>query len=444
MQMPSPTPTMPGILGLKRTWGLKHNPFPGEGVARLGGEDIRENGLLFRPDVQQEQVDEAIQKFILGAAFAGLKFGYLWSLGGGLGGEQRGFGKSSLLQYLVEDTNKDFGRRIFLDQGLDDADAEEHAICAVLASFDMANARSLAAVFFEATRYACRFTAGDHPTLAERLRDRLVERVGSDEKSKLVASVYEVSDRLRGRTLGPPNEEFIELLCSGDQPTLGRHVESVKAGARARVGAANYLASFLLFTKAAGVPHILLGCDQLEDFAATSTTRQKRTVETERFRDYVLELLPMADMLTTIVTLHPRAAQAIGDMWRLADLPNFAPDRDENRPRVVVLEALETAEQASKMLQPYLQASRTDGSDGQSLAPFTPEAISVIFDRSHGKPRDLLRKAHALIQQASDRNLEAITAEFAAPVLDSLAVAEDDDAVAATAATSPVEEQWTY
>jgi hypothetical protein len=439
----SPTPTVPGVVWLKKTWGLKHNPFPGEGIARLGGEDIRENGLLFRADVQSDQVAEAIQKFILGAAFSGLKFGYLWSLGGGLGGEQRGFGKSSLLQYLVEETNKDFGRRFLLEQGLDDSDADEHPVCAVLASFDMANARSLAAVFFEATRYACRFSVQDHPTLAERLRTRLIERVGSDEQSRLVGAIQDVSDGLRGRTLGPPNEEFIKLLCSGDQHALGRHVESVKAGARVRVGAANYLATFLLFTKAAGVPHVLLGCDQLEDFAATSTTRQKRTVETERFRDYVLELLPMADMLTTIVTLHPRAAQAIGEMWRIADLPNFAPDRDENRPRVVVLEALENRDQAAMMLQPYLQAARTDGSNGESMLPFRDDAVDILFDRSHGKPRDLLRKAHALIQQAADRNLDAITADFAAPVLDSLTV-DDEEGVLPGPTASPVEEQWTY
>ena len=208
--------TVPGVVWQKKTWKLRHNPFPGEGVARLGGEDIRENGLLFRPDVQPDQVEESIRKFILGAAFDGLKFGYLWSLGGGLGGEQRGFGKSSLLQYLVEETNKDFGQKFFIEQGLDEEDAEEHAICAMLASFDMANARSLAAVFFEATRYACRFSTGNHPTLAERLRTRLIDRLGTDEQPKLVAAVYEVSDRLRGRTLGPPNQEFIELLCGGD------------------------------------------------------------------------------------------------------------------------------------------------------------------------------------------------------------------------------------
>src|SRR5205085_12095237 len=120
-----------------------------------------------------------------------------------------------------------------------------------------------------------------------------------------------------------------------------------------------------------------------------------------------------------------------------------APDRDENRPRVVVLEALDNRNQAAMMLQPYLRAARTDGSNGESMLPFRDEAIDVLFDRSHGKPRDLLRKAHALIQQAADRHLDAITAEFAAPILDSLTV-EDDEGVLPGPTTSPVEEQWTY
>jgi hypothetical protein len=152
----------------------------------------------------------------------------------------------------------------------------------------------------------------------------------------------------------------------------------------------------------------------------------------------------MADMLTTVVTLHPRAAQAIGDMWRLADLPNFAPDREENRPRVVVLEVLETSEQAAKLLQPYLEAARLEATDADEIAPFSADTIRVLFDRSHGKPRDLLRKAHSLVQQGAEKNLDVITAEFAAPVLDSLAVAEDDEAVLPTATTSAIEDQWTY
>jgi hypothetical protein len=94
-------------------------------------------------------------------------------------------------------------------------------------------------------------------------------------------------------------------------------------------------------------------------------------------------------------------------------------------------------------MQPYLQAARREGADADSLAPFSDEAIDVLFDRSHGKPRDLLRKAHALIQQGSDANIDVITAEYAAPILDSLAMSDEEEPVLA-AAVSPIEERWTY
>src|SRR5262245_46014502 len=184
--MSQPAPKLkPAVVWMTQDWQLKHNPFPGEGIARLGGEDERENGLLFEPDVQRAKIDEAVEKFVLGGAFSGLKFGYLWSLGSSLGPDQRGFGKSSVLQYLVEATNADFGRSFFLEMGLDDEDAEEHATCAMLASFDMDNARSLPAVFFQATHYACRFRVGDNPTLAERVRERLATRLGTEKQAAL-------------------------------------------------------------------------------------------------------------------------------------------------------------------------------------------------------------------------------------------------------------------
>ncbi len=257
----------------------------------------------------------------------GCLVGYLWSLGTGLGGDARGFGKSSLMQFLVENVNEDFGRKVFLEMGLENADADEHPLCAVLASFDMANARSLNAVFYEAARYACRFRHSEtSSTLVERIRQRLVDVVGDDDLEALIGAVELVQENLRGRTLGPPVREFLELLCDDDPRKLSRYVDNVTPTKRARSGA-TFLATFLIMAKALGIKHVLLCCDQLEDFASTTTSQQKRALETERFRDYILELQPMCDMLSCIATMHPRATQAIGDMWRLADLPSYDPGR---------------------------------------------------------------------------------------------------------------------
>jgi hypothetical protein len=435
----------PGLVWMKNVWKFRHNPFPSAGIARLGGTDNRENGLLFRPEVQKEKVQEAIEKFVLGATYSGMKFGYLWSIGlaGEYGGgDVRGYGKSSMLQYLVEEINLDFGKQFILDCGLDESDALDNPLCAVLASFDMATARSLAAVFFEATRYACRFRKGAEPTLATRLHGRLVAKLGTSKKPKLIAAVAQVSDETVGRTLGPPIDDFIELLCEGDATKLGRYIEGVKPGARGRVPAANYLATLLFFAKAAGINHVLLGCDQLEDFAATSTTRGKRALEVERFRDYVMELQPMADMLTVVVTLHPRAEEAIGEMWRLADLPSLAPGRVENESRIVVLDRIESIERAKALLKPYLVDARTQDAPADDFAPFTGDAIELLLSRSDGKPRDLLRKAHALIEEGASRNWDEIDSRGAASILETLSF-EDVEVDTATTSKGSIEEIWT-
>ena len=425
------------IVWTKREWKLSGNPFPSEAVARLGGNDKRENGLLFAPEVQYDKVQESMEKFVLGAAYDGLKFGYLWSLGTGLGGDARGFGKSSLMQYMVEKINHDFGQSVFVDVGLDETDADENPVCAVLASFDMGANRSLSAIFFEAARYAARYRTNDgQPTLVERIRDRLINKIGSDKDNDLLAAVDAVQTSLRGRTLGPPVAEFLKLLCSGNYSELAAHVDGVTPTRRTRNGA-TYLATLLLFIRAAGIDRVILCCDQLEDFASTITTRQKRTLETERFRDYILELQPMSDMLTCIVTMHPRATQAIGDMWHLADLPSYDHDRAENQHRIVILERLHSEEKAGVLIKRYLDEARTaPPPDSNQFYPFDVDAVHVLFTRADGKPREILRKAHSLITEGAVNNWDIIDGARAASVLDTYASDDDDDATPTGMSTS--------
>ncbi len=428
--------SLPKIVHIKKKWFLDQNPFPSQGIARLGGEDLRENGLLFDPDVQDEKFRESAEKFGLGAAYSGLKFGFLWSLGTGLHGDARGFGKSSLMQYLTEHTNEDFGRDIFLAAGLDASDSAEHPICGLLASFDMANVRSLNAVFFAAVEYACKFHRPDQPTLAERLYERLVDQLGTTEHADLLAAVNAKQLELRGRTLGPPIPEFLELLCSGDLLALNQYIGSITPTRRTRNGAL-YLATLLIFIKTAGIPHVMLCCDQLEDFAATTTAKQKRTLEIERFRDYLLEIQPMADMLSVVVTMHPRAVMSIAEMWQLADLPSYEPDRQENRHRIVILERITTPAKTERLLRRYIDSFRSDGApEGMDpLAPLTREAVAAILTRSDGKPRDILRKANALIETGAEENWDVIDGDRATKLLDTYALEDDEEDLMTPSAT---------
>lgn len=435
---------VPAILHIKKAWGLDSNPFPSTGIASLGGTDPRENGTLYSPDVQRDKLTEAVNKFVLGAAFSSLRFGYIWSLGVGTSSDARGFGKSSTMQYVTERTNEDFGRTLMLEAGLDEEDARANPICAVMASFDTGATGSLNAVFFEATRYACRARIKDHPTLHERLRERMIERIGSDEPDDLRRACDEIYENLRGRTLGPPLHELLDLLCGEDTKKLGRFIDEVSSAKRTRSGA-NYFATFLLFVRAAGVQRVLLCADQLEDLASTINSRQKRQRETERFRDYILELQPMSDMLSVVVTMHPRATQAIGDLWRLADLPSYEYAPPENEHRVVVLRAVRNVEETKELLEPYLEQFRkTPSPDGQTLYPFTDDAVQAIFDRSSGKARDILRTAQALIEKGAVENWEVIDADHAVEVLDGFSATGPESAayVATTRSADDRTDLW--
>lgn len=330
------------------------------------------------------------------------------------------------MQHLTWSLNQDFGLSAYTSCGLDDSDAAEVPICGLLTSFDTTQIRSLGAALFTAVEYAVDFKNHDNEqTLAVRLRERFVVRAGDDpiDLTRLVMDEYR---KLRGRTLGPPDEALIAALCDADPTVAADYLDRVKSTTRTRNGA-NYLATFLLFAAAAGMQRVLLCCDQLEDLASTDTSKAKRNLETERFRDVILETLPMADMLAVVVTMHPRAALAIGQPWQLADLPSFEVS-SANTHRVVTLEALRSVGEAKRLLAKYLDAARKDNMRGPSdLAPMSADAVDALFARTNRRPRDILRKAHGLFEHAAKANIDTITADTVVYALDALAPEDHSD-----------------
>ncbi|MCK8676441.1 hypothetical protein [Streptomyces lichenis] len=404
---------LPGLVWMKKEWRLRSNPFPATGVARIGGQDARENGLLYEPNVHAEQLYEVIEKFVLGMSYSGLKFGYLWSVGLVPGdSDARGFGKSVLMQHVAGKINRDFGKDAYLTVGLDEEDAAEVPICCLLTSFDTTHVRSLGAALFAAVEYAVGYhTTADSAPLARRLRRRLIERTATDNVRDLVAAVMDEHRTLRGKTLGPPDVKLIAALCDENPRAAIDYLIGISPISRSRSGAV-HMATFLVFAAAAGMRHVMVFCDQLEDLASTTTAKAKRNLEVERFRDVIVETLPMADMLTMVVTMHPRAALNIGTPWALADLPTFDLSK-ANEGSTVKLPALRDAAQVAQMLRPYLVAATKDGvvrNDGDELFPFTHEAVACLFERSARKPRDVLRKAHDLLNAAAAKNVDRIEA----------------------------------
>jgi len=422
-------PRLPAVAWIRNKWGLERNPFPAEAMAVLGGSDDRENGRLFRPEVQTEQFDEAIGKFVLGAIYNGQRFAALWSQSTALDPDSRGYGKSVLLQYLSCFLNEDFGKAAFTKVGMEESDAEENPVCALLASFDTASTKNLNALFFSAVEYAADFRLHDgDPTLYERLYERLCVIAGTDDTMTLMEQCHDAYRALKGRTLGPPEEKFLAALCAGEPRTVQDHLDGVTPQRRTRSGA-NFLATMLLFIKAARIGKVMLFCDQLEDFASPQTPKKTRSIEVERFRDFIVELLPMADMVSVVVTMHPRALASIEEFWQLADLPSLRID-EANRHLVVVMLPLATQDQAKRLLGAYVNASRRNGATTASdaLSPFTEEAVAELWSHSTKKPRDLLRKAHKMITIAASENLDQIDAAAVESHL-ALITADDDEVI---------------
>ncbi|MFE3941695.1 hypothetical protein ACFXPV_07440 [Streptomyces sp. NPDC059118] len=403
----------PAILWIKRTWKLNENPFPATGVARFGGNEARENGLLYEPGVHADQLRQVVDKFVLRMSYGGLKFGYLWSEGVVNGdSDARGFGKSVLMQHMAARINADFGREVFLSAGLDDEDADEVPICCLLTGFDTVQVRTLAAALFVAVENAVKVRAKDGATLAGRIRERIVAATGISDAKRLAAIVSARHRSLLGRTLGPPDERLIAALCESDSTAAEEYVTGITPTTRSRSGSIQ-MSTFLLFAATAGIKHVLVFCDQLEDLANSGTAKAKRELEVERFRDLIVETMPMADMVTMVVTMHPRAAVTLGNAWELADLPSFALT-EQNAGSTVKLPPLRDAAQAAQLLRAYLSAATKPGATREGcdeLYPFTEEAVSCLFNRSLRKPRDVLRKAHLVFEAAATRNLERIDAQ---------------------------------
>ncbi|RWQ29929.1 hypothetical protein [Mesorhizobium sp.] len=420
------SPPLPAVAWIRNKWGLERNPFPAEAIAVLGGSDDRENGRLFRPEVQTEQFDEAIGKFVLGAIYNGQRFGALWSQSTVFDSDSRGYGKSVLLQYLSCFLNEDFGTAAFTKVGMEESDALENPVCALLASFDTASTKNLNSLLFSTVEYGADFRLhDDDPTLYERLYERLCAVAGTEDTLTLTERCHDVYRALKGRTLGPPEEKFLVALCAGESRAVQDYLDGITPQKRTRSGA-NFLATMLLFIKAAGIGKVMLFCDQLEDFASPQTPKKTRSVEVERFRDFIVELLPMADMVSIVVTMHPRALASIEEFWQLADLPSLRVD-EANRHIVVVMPPLGTHDQAKRLLTAYLHAARRDeATASDALSPFTEDAIEELWSHSTKKPRDLLRKAHKMITFAAADNLDKIDAAVVESHLSLIAAGDDE------------------
>lgn len=395
---------------MQEAWGIDGNPFPSEAIHQ-GSEP-------YNPQVFPEEYDQFFEKLVYGALMDRRGFSFLWSKG--VNGEDTGFGKTSLLKHAAREVNRDFGQSVLRNAGMKDEKIPSNLAVAAYASLNTLSGAGVYPILFAAAEYLADPKNGEGvSSVLEHLRKRIIENNGlkPDDHGGLKAAILAARRKL-GATLVALREDALDAFVLNEDGGFADFLSGVSDASRIRSGL-SYFDFVFTIASAASVPHFCVFVDQLEDLATTPTvTKAKRSREVGRLRDIIAETAPFAGRVRFVFTFHVRAAYALDEMWRLNRLPSYDPEDPANAGNLVVLRGVQNVEQARKLLITYLNSLREDG-ESDDLTPFDENTLSLLIERSSGRPGILLQLAYNLYDRAADQGLAKIDREFASSILGS-------------------------
>lgn len=383
---------------MEEAWKLDGNPFPSDAI-RLGADQP------YSKDVYPEETSQFYRKFIRGGLQGNRKVGFLWSQGPG---GDTGYGKTSLMRFAAQEINADFGNSVLSEAGM--AHKRIVPVAAVYANLHNLGAAGLYPVLFQATVDATTPPAGGGESIFDKAWRRIEDNVGGGEPQNIKTKV--VAAWLRIAPGGAPlRQELLEAFAAGKGAAVQVELSKVTLATRLRSGL-QYLDFLLAVLAAAGVDHLFVFVDQLEDLAATgSITSAKRSREIGRIRD-LIETEPYGSRLHFVFTFHNSAGRKLEGYWEANRLPSFE-NTPGNAASVVTLRGLSSDEQVAEALRVYLDSSRTEPVE-DDLLPFDESALTVLRQVSQGRIGILLSRANELIEAGATRGLARIDGIFAA------------------------------
>lgn len=400
---------------MEEAWNLGDNPFPAEA--------IHVENTPYCPTVFDEESQEFRRKLIRGSVRGSLNVGFLWSQGAQA---DTGFGKTTLMRQITKEINRDLGVDTLTKAGVR---AEKQAlIAAAYSNLNNLNASGLYPVLFNAVLNLAEPTP-DAGAVLDQVRARIVQELGTDDANQIFRHLINTWLGICG-TAPPLRPEVVSAFASGGALGVKAALGTVSATARLRNGL-HYLDFALAALAAAGVNHLYLMIDQLEDLATTrSITAAKRSREIGRIRD-MLEGPPYVNRVHFVLTFHNRAAQVLERFWEENRLPRFEISLS-NIASVVVLRGLKDDDQVAALLRVYLEEEREDPVE-DDLLPFEPGAVTVLREVSDGRVGILLNRARELFNFAAERGDPRITGDlasrfFAGADTSDLELGVDDDA----------------
>ena len=380
---------------MEEAWNLEANPFPAEA--------IHAQDTPYSPTVFGEESQQFRRKLIRGAVRGSFNVGFLWSQGAQA---DTGFGKTTLMREITKEINYDLGVDTLTKAGI--RTDKQVPIAAAFSNLNNLNASGMYPVLFNAVIDLSQSTAEGTPVL-DQARARIVEDLGTDDPNNVYNHVAATWLNICG-TAPPLRAEVVRAFADAGSQGVKAALGTVSATARLRNGL-HYLDFALAALAAAGIDHLYLMIDQLEDLATTRTiTAAKRSREIGRIRD-MLEGPPYTNRVHFIFTFHNRAAQVLERFWEENRLPPFEIS-PSNVASVVVLRGLKEDAQVCDLLRVYLE-ERREGPVEDDLLPLDAGAISVLREVSDGRVGILLNRARELFDYAAQRGAPRITGELA-------------------------------
>jgi hypothetical protein len=403
---------------IREHYRYRDNPYPSLAVLQDGSPDPRDNGDLFNKDVAPAAYEEAVDKFIVRPIDSGSKFHFLWSLGEGDGA--RGFGKSALLRCLKHEVNRDLGRDLLSSHDFDENEVGNTPILAALGSFDTTSNQTLAAVCLQHVWSIALHDDRLGSSALEILRAAALRRLAccgdAPDADALPEAIRNLVDDtylgIRGKVLGYPDRQLVNMFADSDWRRLAAYVRN--ATAKDGFGLLN---TIFVLARAAGIKRVFLFTDQVEDFANADTAKKRRHMEVERFRDLSIEAQPFGEMSAYVLTMHPEAARQIEGFWSEARLPELDPTAKRTRRTAVIMRPVKSPEDAVRVYLNYSNRERIPDSDVAPLHPFDDSALDVLMDVSGGRPGEMLKFAHILIEEGAQDGCRTITGKEARDIL---------------------------
>lgn len=379
---------------MEEAWSLDDNPFPNEA--------INLENTPYSPTVFDEEVQEFRRKFIRASVHANV--GFLWSQG--LHADT-GFGKTTLMRQISKEINQDLGVDTLTKAGV--RENKRVLVAAAYSNLNNLGASGLYPVLFNAVLDLAKEPTPGTKCVLDQARDLIVQGLGTDDPASIVSHLIDSWLNICG-TAPPLRRELVDSFADNGAHGVKSVLASVSATARLRNGL-HYLDFGLAALSAAGINHLYLMIDQLEDLATTRTiTAAKRSREIGRIRD-MLEGPPYAGRVHFILTFHNRAAQKLERFWEENRLPRFEIS-PSNTASVVVLRGLKDDEQVADVLRVYLEEQRNSSVEDE-LLPFDPGAVTVLREASEGRIGILLKHAREILDFAASQGAPMITEALA-------------------------------